>query len=298
MAETLRIGLIGLDSSHCLAFTELMNNFDNPYHVDGGLVVAAYPDGSSELKMSHSRIQGFVEELQKRFRVKIVDSLEKLAKDCDAIMILSVDGRTHLSYFKKVARYGKPVFIDKPIANSFQDALEIFCISRECEIPIMSTSALRFAFDLNNPSEKSDIIGVDVFGPMPIEAKELGLSWYGIHTVEILYTLLGQGCIEVVDISNDDSDVIIGTWKDKRIGVIRGIRTGHNKFGAVIHKKQTVQFIECPKDMNIVYANLLKQLIHFFHTGVSVVDKAETLEIVRFLEAVTESKTKNKSIEI
>lgn len=298
MKKALKIGIVGLDSSHCIAFTELINNSDNPHHVGGGLVVAVYPDGSSGLEISSSRIQGFVEKLQKRFSVKVVDSLEELAKDCDAIMILSVDGRTHLSYFKKVARYGKPVFIDKPIANSFEDALGIFRMSRECGTPVMSASALRFAFDFNSLLDKNAIVGVDVFGPMPIESEELGLFWYGIHSVEVLYTLLGKGCVEVADISSDDNDIIIGTWKDGRTGVIRGNRTGHSKFGAVIHKKRMVQFIEMPEDMDVVYANLLKQVIRFFHTGVSAIDEAETLEIVRFLEAVTESRTKNKPVKI
>jgi len=40
-------------------------------------------------------------------------------------MLESADGRVHPEQFRRIAPYGKPVFIDKPLAVSVRDAEEI-----------------------------------------------------------------------------------------------------------------------------------------------------------------------------
>ena len=88
--------------------------------------------------------------------------------------------------------------------------------------PWFSSSALRFN-DIVTGMKARDAFAVDVWGPGPMEERHyLDLSWYGIHAVEMLYTLMGTGCEEVTRISGGDfqsgSDVVVGKWKDGRVG--------------------------------------------------------------------------------
>ena len=72
-------------------------------------------------------------------------TMQQVAENTDAILILSADGRVHLNQFKTICSYRKPVFIDKPFALSSADAGEIIRLAEEFQIPLMSASSLRHA---------------------------------------------------------------------------------------------------------------------------------------------------------
>jgi len=93
--KEIRIGIIGLDTSHVIRFAEILNNVKDPYHGEGGKVVSAFPGGSEDLKASWSRLEGFRKELEEKWKVKISDTISKLTKEVDAILLESVDGRKH-----------------------------------------------------------------------------------------------------------------------------------------------------------------------------------------------------------
>src|SRR5690625_9830 len=128
--------MIGLDTSHCPAFTSLLNEKENPHHVPGGRVHLAYPGGSDKLAVSYNRVEGITARLRDEYGVEIADSIEEVVERSDAILLESVDGRMHLEEFRKVAPFGKPVFIDKPFTTSSEDAKEILAISEEHGSPV------------------------------------------------------------------------------------------------------------------------------------------------------------------
>ena len=82
VAETLRIGIIGLDTSHVTAFTALLNDPANPNHVPGGKVVVAFGGGSKDFGLSINRVEGFTKELKEKWAVEMVDSPEACAEVC------------------------------------------------------------------------------------------------------------------------------------------------------------------------------------------------------------------------
>ena len=75
-SQYLRLGMIGLDTSHVIAFTRILNDTSNADHVPGGKVIAAYKGGSDDVESSYTRVDGFTEQLKKEFNRKI-DSLEQ-----------------------------------------------------------------------------------------------------------------------------------------------------------------------------------------------------------------------------
>ena len=143
-ARELRIGMIGLDTSHVPAFTDILNNPQNKAHVPGAKVVGAFKGGSPDIESSASRVDGFTKTLVEKYNVKIYDSIEELVQNVDAVFIESVDGRPHLAQAIPVIKARKPLFIDKPMAGSLKDALEIFRLAKEAKVPVWSSSSLRY----------------------------------------------------------------------------------------------------------------------------------------------------------
>lgn len=297
MPDEIRIGLIGLDTSHVPAFTKLINDAGDPFHVPGGRVVAAYPGGSSDFELSYNRVEGFTTTLRETWSVEVLESPEDVAQTCDAIMITAVDGRTHLPYFREVVRMGKPTFIDKPFAISSSDAKEIFRLADEHKVPVMSTSTMRYAQPLVEVlATVEPLIGADCCGPMSLEPTQPGLFWYGIHVVEMVYAALGRGCLRVTASTTEGSELVTGVWSDGRIGTIRGNRMGSKVYGALLHSQHDSRFVDILAHPQPVYAGLMQQVMAFFQSGRSPVAAADTLEIIRFIEAANESRETGLSV--
>lgn len=132
-------------------------------------------------------------------------------------------------------------------------------------------------------------MGCDAYGPYKLSPPIPDLYWYGIHTAEMLFTVMGTGCKSVTRTSADGADVIVGVWHDGRVGVFRGNSKGRADFGVVVFGQKTITPIAAASS----YENLLVEIAKFFKTGQPPVSAADTLEIVAFLEAAQESKLQN-----
>lgn len=299
MSKSLKIGIIGLDTSHVPVFTELLHRPEHSYHVPGGRVAAAYPGGSPDFELSWSRVQGYTGTLAETYGVQIMKTVEDVAEACDALLLESVDGRVHLEQFRKAAPFGKPVFIDKPFAVSSADARVIAAIAGKYGVPLMSCSAVRYAEGLTAELEaggKESIFGMDCYGPTALQATQPGLFWYGIHTVDMLYEAMGAGCMQVTATRNENYEFVVGLWKDGRIGTVRGNRRGNNKFGALVHRESGTSAVDVYAHEKPYYASLLERIMTMFRTGEPSIRLEETIEIVRFIEAANESRETGKTI--
>jgi hypothetical protein len=283
----LRVGIVGLDTSHVVAFTGVLNNPADKDHLSGARVVAAFKGGSPDIAASASRIEGFTQELVQKYGVKLVDSIEELGRQVDVILIESVDGRVHLEQAKRAFTARKPVFIDKPIAASLRDAVEIFRLARENNVPVFSSSSLRFSDGLAAVKriEVGRLIGALSFGPATIEPHHPDLFWYGIHAVESLFATMGRGCVSVSRTHTDGMDVVTGVWSDGRVGTVHGIRGGKAEYGVTVFGTTGV----AQGKPDGAYAKLMARILDFARSGVAPVSPAETLEIFAFMAASDES---------
>ncbi len=287
-AADLRVGIIGTDTSHVPAFTQMLNDDAAAAdHVPGARVVAAFKGGSKDVENSSNRVDGFASQIGARWGVEIVPDIPALLSKVDVVLLSSLDGRVHLEQARQVIAAHKPVFIDKPLAATLEDALEIARLAKAAGVPWFSSSSLRFG-ELASAGKFPDTTGVSAFGPGDLEPHHyLDLSWYAIHTVEILYTLMGPGCESVTRTSTPDTDVVVGRWKDGRIGTVRAIRP-HSDYGAVVYRGR--QIVEIKPQGAGSYRPLVQQIVQFFQTGKAPVANEETLEIFAFMDAAQKSK--------
>ncbi|MCJ8012031.1 Gfo/Idh/MocA family oxidoreductase [Paenibacillus sp. KQZ6P-2] len=297
-ADVLKIGMIGLDTSHAPLFAEMLNHSAHPFHVPGGRVTTAFPGGSPDFPLSISRVPGYTAQIRDDFGVRMVETVEAVAEETDAIMLLTVDGRLHVEQFAAVAPYGKPVFIDKPFALSSEDARAVSRIALEHHVPIMSCSSVRFAENLAVALDTNEggLIGADCCGPMELQPTQPGFFWYGIHMADMLYRCMGPGCTEVSVTTVEDHDLAVGVWSDGRIGTIRGNRKGNKRFGALLHREQGTDFVDIYANEKPYYASMLEGVMRMFQTKIVPINITETIEVITFLEAANESRKTGRPV--
>lgn len=286
--DVFRIGMIGLDTSHVIAFTGLINN---PAKNFGCKVVAGYPGGSPDIPSSAGRVEQYTNQLRDKFGVEIVGSVEELCRKVDGVLLESVDGRPHLEQVRPVIAAKKPVFIDKPVAGSLADAVEIFRLAKENGVPCWSSSSLRFSpgiIGMRNHKDVGKVLSCDAFSPCSIEKHHPDLYWYGVHGVEILFTIMGPGCESVQRAQTPSHELVVGVWNDGRIGTYRGLKAGKKDYGAMVFGDKGIARSGSYEG----YGHLVEEIVKFFKTGQIPVPPAETLEIFAFMSAADESKAK------
>jgi hypothetical protein len=284
-----KVGIIGLDTSHCVVFTKTLNSSDAGPEFGGYRITAAYPRGSNDIKSSVERIPGYTEEI-KNLGVEITSSIDELLTKVDVVLLETNDGRLHLEQALQVMKAGKRMFIDKPIAASLSDTLAIFDAARHYNVPVFSSSSLRFEQVTQEIAggKIGKVLGADTFCPATIEKTHPDLFWYGVHGVESLFTLMGTGCKSVSRIYTENTDIVVGLWNDNRIGTFRGMRSGIYDIGGTAFGEKAN--LTVGKEHG--YNPLLIKIIEFFKTGVVPVTADETIEIIAFMTAAEESKLK------
>lgn len=290
----LRVGIIGLDTSHAEAFTREFNGPDAPAALAGMRVTAAYPPGSPDIESSVSRVPAYTEALR-ALGVTMVPTIDDLVSQVDAVLLETNDGRPHLEQALPVLAARKPVFIDKPLAGSLTDAVAIFLAAEHFQTPVFSSSSLRFlpAAQQARHGAAGDVLGCDAFSPCSLEPTHPDLYWYGVHGVELLFTVMGTGCLQVQRVSTPSTDVVVGLWEGGRVGTFRGTRPpvqgGYG--GTVFGSSQTL-------DLGTFtgYQPLVLAIGEFFRTGEAPVDSRETLELFAFMTAADQSKQQGSAV--
>ncbi len=287
-APPIRIGIIGLDTSHAVAFTESFNREDAPEALRGLRVVAAYPRGSVDIESSVSRVPQYTQTVT-GLGVSIVDSIDQLVAQVDAVLLESNDGRPHLEQALPVFRARKPVFIDKPVAGSLTDVVAIYLAAEHYGAPVFSSSSLRYLAGAQRARQGAvgQVIGCDAYSPCALEPTHPDLYWYGIHGVELLFTAMGPGCQQVRRVAQPDMDFVVGTWQAGRLGTFRGIRPpAQASYGGTVFGTLDLQSLGSFEG----YGPLVAEIAEFFRTGRPPVSREETLEIYAFMTAADASK--------
>ena len=289
-----KVGLIGLDTTHVIAFTQLLNDPHEKYYIPwAGKVTCAYPGGSDDLEVSYSRVEKFTSEIKENYGVEILNSPEAVAQNCDILIITAVDGRIHRELFERTVKFGRPTFIDKPFTCDLEDAKAIVELADKSAVPVMSCSSLRYAENFQavlKEKGKTDILSCDVFGPMEFQPPINGLYWYGCHCVEMIVAAMGVGCKSVSVFENDNNTQVTMVWKDGRAATIHGLRQGHTNFGFTFHYKSDVIFRNVSKVEKPYYSSLLEAIFRSLPEGKSAIPADEMIEVVRIIEAANEAR--------
>jgi len=284
-AADLRLGIIGLDTSHVTAFTEVLNNPNHKNHVPGARVVAAFKGGSRDIPSSIDRVEGYTATLRDKHGVKILDTIEQVCAEVDAVLIESVDGRPHLEQARAVIAAKKPLYIDKPLAGTLRDAIEIYRLAEAAGVPIFSSSSLRYGKGTQAVRNGSigRVLSAETTSPAHLEEHHPDLFWYGVHGCESLFTVMGTGCETVERRKTAEGKIeVVGKWSGGRTGIFRE----SNTYGGTAKGEKG----EAAVGAFDGYVPLVAEIVKFFQTKKAPVSPAETIELFAFMEAADESK--------
>ncbi|MCC6682522.1 MAG: Gfo/Idh/MocA family oxidoreductase [Phycisphaeraceae bacterium] len=287
MSSTQRIGMIGLDTSHVIAFCRLLMDQSDPHYIPGFKVSAAWAGGSRDFDKSWSRIEGFTRELKEKYGVPMLETPRQVAEQCDLVLMTAVDGRTHQELFAQIAPVGRPTFIDKPLSVSVAGAEAIFAMADKHHVVLSSSSSLRFNdefVEALRDDELGPIVAIDVFGPLEMVDAMPGYLWYGVHGIEMMVAAMGVGCESLQVVKMPDRELLICRWGGNRTAVYHGTFTGTHAFAAVIRREKGVQMIDIAQARRPFYAGLLEAITSTLLRGKPTVDRAQMLEVMRVME--------------
>ena len=286
-----KIAMIGLDTSHTVAFTKLIQGTEpDEKIVDGMRVVNAFRFPSAfQTEEGQDERQATLEDLG----VTIMPTIEEAVEGMDAIFLEINDPALHLKYFEEVVKFGLPVFIDKPLAANVTEGRRIQELAEENNIPVWSASSLRFIPLLVKAQETvTDPIIGHTFGALGKAAAGSDLIWYGVHAVEMLIAGLGTGVKSVRAIEDDSGITMIIQYTDNRHGVVECLR-GFYRYGGRIQSENEMEFFD--SSTGSPYLALMTALHDFVCNGVVPVPLSEAHEILAVLETGERSLASGKT---
>lgn len=304
-AKPVRVGILGLDNYQAVAYAQLFNDPKAVGDLAGLRVVSAFAaPASADIKESVDNLPLWKKAIVE-YKVNLVGSVDELLRSCDAVMIMTVDGRKHLEQAAPILKAGKRLYIGRPLAASLGDAVAIMKLAEQTKTPCWTSSQHRFSpgfIGMRNHPEVGKVLGCDVFGGCPTEPTHAELYWHAVHSIETLYTIMGPGCESVSCTSTPFVESITGVWADGRVGTYRGIKKGALKYSATVFGDKGVSVagiyghgvpvkgIVPVNDKYMGYEGIAIEMAKFFKGGAAPVSAAETLEIFAFMEAAHESK--------
>ena len=307
-SKPVRVGILGIDNYQSVAYTQLFNDAKATGDLGGLKVVVAFPSTPSiDIPESVDSLPKWKDALSK-YGVKMVASVDELLANCDVVMIMSLDGRRHLAEASLVLKAGKRLYIGRPIAANFSDAVAIIRLSEQTKTPCWTSSQHRFSpgfIGMKNHPEVGNVLGCEMYGGCPTVPHHSELYWHALHSIETIYSIMGAGCVSVSCTSTPIAESITGTWADGRVATYRGIKKGAIKYSGTVFGEKGVSVtgvyghgvpvkgIVPTNDKYMGYEGIAIEIAKFFKGGPVPVSANETLEILAFMEAAHESKSKN-----
>jgi hypothetical protein len=284
----IKLGMLDFDTSHVVEFARRLHHkgVAEEQWVDGAGIVIACP---GESRIMPERIPGYKREIEK-LGIPLVDQPTAMIGKVDGMLIESQQGGVHWERARPFLEAGLPCYIDKPFTCGVADAKKLAALAEAKKVPIFSSSSLRYAPELVRfmaDPKHGKVLGAVAYGPASLHDLNPGLYHYGIHAVEVLYTLMGPGCRRVTCAHERDADVVTGQWKDGRLATVRGIRSGKSPYGCLAFAEQGVEAV--PIGTAYIYRELLIKIVEMFQTKRAPLDIAVTVEIVAFIEAALRS---------
>jgi predicted dehydrogenase len=290
--KKIKTAIIGLDTSHSIQFTMRAQapECESSQKVDGLEIISCmrFETPFQDKKGLDERTS----QLEK-WGVKVYEDFDKAVEGAEALLLEVNDPTLHVEYFEKAAKLGLPMFLDKPLADTMENGLEIKKIAEKYNARMFSASSLRFIQNMEEAVDSVENIQcASVFGPLGIAAAGESVIWYGVHAFEMLQRMMGCGAEEVSVVNDDKGVVAVIRYKDGRRGVVE-LAEGAFVYGGSVRSNEDKQVFIA--DMTYAYKGLLERIVKFFKGGPAPVGFEDTLEIMNLLDATVKAMKSGKT---
>lgn len=286
MPDPIRVAILGLDTSHAVEFPRRMQAPDCPeaQRVPGMRATAClrFPSPFQAEAGQDQRQAQLV-----AWGVRPASDLDDLLRDADAVMVEINDPTLHLPWFERIAACGKPVFIDKPLADTAAAGARILRLAAEHGTRAASASPLRSDAALAAAcAAMPKPLCASVYGPLGRAPAGSSIVWYGVHAVEMLHRAMGAGAVAVTTRRDGSGATLIVDYGDRRRGTVE-LAEGAWIYGGCLRDAQTAQAFAV--DAPMIYPALLREVERFFRGGAPPATLADAFEVIAILDAAERS---------
>ena len=297
MSSELRIGLVGVgrdgpSSYHARSFSSILNGFDQartpadwPVHtipVEGARIATVWDDDVDAAA-----------ELANVFSIpRVAKSMEDVATDVDGVIVVDDLTMTHQRRARFFVENGLATFVDKPLSSSPREAEELLGLAERVGTLIMSTSALRYARETTEAREQIEAAGRLRLATAVCQGQYMGddaVIHYGIHPLELAYSVLGSGAESVQNVGDGADHVIKIRYRDGRILVLMVFADIAQTFRLALYGEHEAVTVVV-EDWDFFYASMLKTFVKMIREQTLPIPLPETLEIIRVLAAAKRSR--------
>jgi predicted dehydrogenase len=294
MAKTVAVGVIGLDTSHSIQFVKRMQD---PACPEQDRVPGLKALTCMRFETPFQDKKG-LDERQKELEgwgVRVTESFDEAVKGVDALLLEINDPAFHVEYFQRAAALGKPIFLDKPLADSMANARKIVDIAARNKTRFFSASALRFSPQLEEACRSVPKPQMcTVFGALGKAPAGSSVIWYGVHAFEMLERALGCGATTVLARRDGLGAVVVVGYDDGRRGVVE-LTEGAWQYGGTLRTlKEAYSYL----DDGTFYTPLVRQIHRFFSTGELPVTVEDSVEIMALLDAAEQSYQSGREVAV
>ena len=284
--KEIRIAVIGMDTSHAVELPKLMQDPNAPLSISGMRVTRAM---RFETPFQNKEGLDKREEYLRSIGVEVTEDFDYAVGDCDAIMLEINDPSLHLEYFEKAAVLGKPIFLDKPFADTIENTRKIIEIGKKYNVRYFTSSSLRFTVGLTGLLNQNVKVNSSyAWGPLGKAAAGSSIVWYGVHTFEQVERIMGIGAETVTTVPSGKGVVCVVKYKDGRSAVAE-LNEDKWVYGAVVRDDTEQEAFCTVRGKTPFYYSLMEQIRLFFLGIDDIVSIEDSFEVMALCEAADKS---------
>ena len=280
----IRIGMIGADSTHTEAWTQLVNPADSPLY-GRAQVVKLWGEDAEQARAKAQEWQ----------IPEVVETPADALEDVDLAMVVNRYGEDHPPHARLAIEAGLPTFVDKPFANEMEDVHSLVRLAAERDVPLMSCSALRYAGEVMELQERMAgfgalncaVVSGAAAGDFP-DPRAMHPFFYGIHATELLHTLLGSGAAAVTTRRTERCDIGLVHYADGRQGVVNLLHETPGLYHGAVYGAEGWGEADIV-DGDRFYTETLARVIQMAVSGEPPFPIAWTVEVMAIMAALVRS---------
>ncbi len=279
--KTNRIGFVddNLDNFHARTYLRILR----AELKDRGFVVS----GATALQAEKSR------RWANEHDVPYFDTVERLNKVVDYFAVLApATPQTHLGLCQQVLPLGKTTFVDKTFAPDTATAEKIFALADKHKVAMQSSSALRYTAIQKHVAEA----GRDNLRHMISWGGGSNFDEYVIHPLELVISCMGHEVETVMRRGDEPHSQLLLNFTRDRTAVVNVYTKSRTPYAASVTTAKETSYI--PVDTKQLFVDAAAGMLDFVAAGKPLIDRRETLAIMRIIDAARDPATKQEFVKI
>jgi len=277
-----RIGLVGgLAAPHGRAFASLFNERDEEKWaalraftpkgapIPGARVTLVWDEDRSQAETLAGAIRG----------AEVADSKEAMLGRIDGAVVVDDMSQAHARHALPFLQAGLPTFIDKPLSRDPEEAARLIEAAERGAAPLFSSSALRFARELEEARETIAGLGALKAGYASAPNE---LIYYGIHALELAVAAVGPGIRSVRNAGDEAHSLVRVCWQNGFTLALQVVDGARCPFMLRLFGEKGSLDLQVT-DGEAFYRRQMEAFARMVETGKAPFPPSETLEILRTL---------------